>query len=179
MEDDFGVEQLTNMFKGRDWFHSVGHDQYGRLVVYTNFMCNETLHDVPDRVAGKQVLVHFAASMLATREQFTTSSANTLTPSGFMQTAREAQANGVDVGVGQIFDELELEVELDVDDLCRELDRLEKKCGAHTLMEVFFEIHDGKNAVTNMSSRYPEVREGMEKLYNLYGFDPIYNELEG
>jgi len=167
MEDNSGVEELISLFKGRDWFHSVGHDQYGRLVVYTNFMCHETLHDVPDRVAGKQVLVHFAASMLATREQFTDTQVKPrleLVPEETFDSAVELDSS---------------ELENDVDDLCRELDKLEKKCGSNILQHIFYEVHDGKNSLTNFSTRYPEVREKMETLYAEYGFDIIYEELDG
>src|SRR6185295_161946 len=73
MEIKEGIEVLTNMFKDREWFHSVDVEQYGRLVVYIKHACQETLHDIPDKVAGRQVLVHFAASKYSTREQFTNS----------------------------------------------------------------------------------------------------------
>lgn len=182
-----GMDQLSQQFKGRDWFYDVGTDQYGRLVVYVKYMCHETLHEIPDKAGGIQVLVHFAASKLATREQFTESptpkSSIGLTPTEFMEKAREAQAKGADVGVGQMLDELDQEL-LPVEEvkslrhLQNELDRLEKICGANTLSDIFFEIKDGKNAVTNLSARYPEVRQRLDALFDEYGFDVIYEELE-
>src|SRR5574338_1715911 len=75
MEIKEGIEVLTNLFKDRDWFHSVDVEQYGRIVVYIKYACHETLHDIPDKVAGRQVLVHFAASKFSTREQFTSTPA--------------------------------------------------------------------------------------------------------
>src|ERR1035437_8073781 len=63
--------KLEDMFKDREWFHSVGEDNIGRAVVYVNFNCKETIFDIPDAIAGKQVLVHSAGSKTATREQYT------------------------------------------------------------------------------------------------------------
>ena len=187
-----GMDQLSQQFKGRDWFYDVGTDQYGRLVVYVKYMCHETLHDIPDKAGGIQVLVHFAASKLATREQFTDSAGPQtakfdLTPSEFARAAKEAQANGVDTGVGQIFDELDIdpiEEEKSLRHLQNELERLEKICGSYSLQDIFYEVHDanltsGRNTVTNLSARYPEVRKALDKLYDQYGFDVIYEELDG
>jgi hypothetical protein len=179
-----GMDQLSQQFKGRDWFYDVGTDQYGRIVVYVKYMCHETLHEIPDKAGGVQVLVHFAASKTATREQFTeTPTPKPLSPVEFTQKAKEAQANGIDVGVGQMLDELDVGAfstkELTSRYLQDELDRLEKICGSRTLQDIFYEIQDGPNAVTNLSARYPEVRKGMEKLYDQYGFDVIYEELDG
>ena len=182
MEIKEGIEVLTNLFKDRDWFHSVDVEQYGRIVVYIKYACQETLHDIPDKVAGRQVLVHFAASKFSTREQYTN------------QPAPKQEENIPIPLVTQIVnvtDEVELidedgTVELpssflqfDLNDLCKELDRLERISGSNALQDIFYEIHDGKNAVTNLSARYPEVRTSLERLYQDYGFDVIYEELDG
>ena len=173
---------LHDKYKDRDWFHSVGEDQYKRYVVYVKYMNHETLNDIPDRVEGVQVLVHFAASKTSTREQFV--NMPQAPGASFVQAAKEAQTNGVDVGVGQMIDELDQVVGSDEEEksilyLQKELDKLERLCSSYTLNDIFYEIQDGKNAVTNMSARYPEVRTRLEKLYNLYGFDVIYEELDG
>jgi len=164
---DEGIEVLTNMFKGREWFHSVGKDQYGRYVVYCHFMCNETLHDVPDRVLEKQVLVHFAGSLLATREAFT----NSDKPKRLELVVEESSPD---------LEELDSSLlKFDLTDLQSELDRLERQCGSNCLQDIFYEVHDGPNALTDNSARYPEVRKAMERLYQNYGFDIIYEELDG
>jgi len=185
MDFNEGMDFLSNLCKGKDWFYDIGVDPYGRYVVYVNFMCHETLHNIPDMVAGKQVLVHFAASKTATREQFVDTPAPKfdLSPSEFIQKAKEAQAQGIDIGFGQIFDELP-EGKMSVEELSLrvledELDSLEKICGSNCLQDIFYEIQDGRNAVTNHSLRYPEVRERLEKLYTKYGFDVIYESLDG
>lgn len=182
MDFNEGMDFLSNLCKGKDWFYDVGTDQYGRYVVYVNFMCHETLHNIPDKVAGKQVLVHFAASKTATRDQFTDNqSPSALTPSEFIQKAHEAQAQGIDTGLISAMDEDALEVFQDLSQrhLEDELDSLEKICGSNCLQDIFYEIQDGRNAVTNNSLRYPEVRTRLEKLYLEYGFDLIYESLDG
>ena len=84
-----------------------------------------------------------------------------------------------------MFDELDQVVGAEVEEnksllhLQNELTRLEKVCGSFTLQDIFYEIQDGKNAVTNLSSRYPEVHQAMKRLFDEYGFDVIYEELDG
>lgn len=182
MDFNEGVQFLTNLFKGKDWFHSVGKDQYGRYVVYTNYMCHETLHNVPDQVGGVQVLTHFAASMLATREQFVeTPGPQPFSVPEFLQKVEEAKAQGIDTGLLSTMDDETLEVFHDLSQrhLEDELDKLERICGSNCLQDIFYEIRDAHNAVTNHSTRFPEVRTRLEKLYNEYGFDVIYESLDG
>jgi hypothetical protein len=63
--------------------------------------------------------------------------------------------------------------------LLSELDRLEKICGSNLLQDIFYEVHDGKNAVTNYGSKFPEVKNAIQVLYHTYGFDAIYEEIDG
>lgn len=164
---------LTDMFKDRDWFDSVGYDQYGRVVVYVKYMCHETLYDIPDTCEGKQVLSHFASSKNATREQFTnTQKPATLpvvTPAPKLELVDEPEIEELDSSF----------LETDLSELCKALDKLERICGSNCLQDIFYEVHDGKNAVTNLSVKYPEVRAKLEQLYDEYGFDVIYEELDG
>lgn len=220
MEKDKVVAWLTDMCQGKDWFHSVGFDQYGRVVVYAHYMDSKVIRFVPDWTEDrKQVLLHFAASAPNAKNEFvnkpqekpyspynaphgelvllseTDAKKIGLTPSTFIQSARAAQAKGIDTGfvgaMGEEGDEIfaalkekeELErgreLELSVRALTDELDRLEKLCGSNVLQDVFYEVHDGENAVTNLSARYPEVRRRVQKIYDKYGFDVIYEELDG
>lgn len=142
--EKFMVE-LERKFGDRDWFHSVGTDQYGRVVVYVKYMCDETLHDIPDRVDNKQVLVHFASSLLATREMYTDSNAR--------------KTN-------------------DVDDLMSSVKTLVGDLGKAKVRDIFYEVHDGANALTNLSDIHPYAREVLEKLYNEYGFDVLFDLLD-
>lgn len=68
--------------------------------------------------------------------------------------------------------------ELDVDHLSSEIDYLQSICKADLLKDIFYEIHDGDDAVTNFSSTSPEVRDMLQSLYNTYGYDLLYEKLE-
>jgi hypothetical protein len=175
MDKQEGMDQLDRMYKDREWYHSVGLDQYGRIVVYVKFMNHETLHDIPDNMGKHQVLVHFSGSKTATSAQFVSQpQAPGATLKAHVPEADPPEPLDIVTEVAGTEEE-----EKSILYLQNELSRLEKICGSYTLQDIFYEIQDGKNAVTNLSARYPEVRQRMEKLYNLYGFDVIYEELDG
>ena len=171
MVDKDPLVLLQEQFAGRDWFDSVGKDQYGRYVVYAKYMCHETLYDIPDRVNGVQVLCHFAASKSATREQYTSDKKPVV------------EDNEPFELIPDVTDEVEFIEEpnapLDLRELIKELDRLERMSGSNIMQDIFYEVHDKANAVTNLSAKFPEVRERMEKLYAQYGFDLIYENMDG
>lgn len=202
MDFNEGMDYLSKLFKGKEWFYDVGTDQYDRYVVYIRFANHETIYDIPDEVAGRQVVVHFAGSLTANRDNFTnnlsstthkwsdiksklpperqakvdTAVKETLSMMELEGAARRADADRMDIVeevVGEEGDEQSMR------HLQNELERLEKVCGSFTLQDIFYEVQDGKNAVTNMSSRYPEVRQSLDKLFVEYGFDIIYEELDG
>lgn len=178
------VDALKKMLSQYDWFYDVCAEN-NRLVVYVHRMSRNIQETVPMAMMGNQVVVHFASSKLARSDQFTTNGSqiplsNPL-PSAFIAVAKAVASNEADVGFGQMFDDLE-DAETSgasLTELTKELDRLEKICGSNTLQDIFYEIHDGKNAVTNNSSRYPDVRDSLLNLYRVYGFDVIYEELDG
>lgn len=179
--------ELLELCRGRDWFGCIGRDQYNRLVVYVHRMTGEVSTFLPDRTSdGQQVLMHWYDSKFGKKEDYmgkvepTRFHTLTPTPTQFIEAAREAQKRGVDTGFGQIVDEMTEEqlLELRVKHLTDELDKLEKICGTNILSDIFFEIHDGNNAVTNLSIKYPEVREKLQSLYSQFGFDILYEELE-
>jgi hypothetical protein len=173
------LELLHYLFKDRDWFDSVGVEKHGRPTVYIKYSCEETLYDIPDYVGGRQVLSHFASSKGAREVELTFRPHEDNIPIPLTNK------------IPDVADEVELEdpdgtvelpssfLEYDLTGLCKELDRLEKQCGSNCLQDIFYEVHDGRNAVTNNSARYPEVRSSLEKLYKEYGFDVIYEELDG
>lgn len=164
MGSSSSIAMLGDMFKDQDWFFDVGLDQHDRLVVYVKYMCHDTLHNIPNEINGQHVLVHFANYYTATRDQFTNPNRGT--------------AKAVEASVEEEFD-LPAFSKHSISDLIQELDRLEKICGSNILQDIFFEIHDGKNAVTNLSAKYPEVREALDVLYDNFGFDVVYEELDG
>lgn len=167
MEED--LKLLTETYQNYDWFHSVGVDSSKRYVIYVTRMGLDVWAAVPDKFQGVQVLCHFAGS-------------KTSNPNQYVSPGVVVQANPV-VTLVSVEDEVEelpsSFLEADLSELCRELDRLEKQCGSNCLQDIFYEVHDGENAVTNLSAKYPDVRKGLEKLYDEYGFDVIYEELDG
>lgn len=184
MDLNEGMEYLRNLYKDKEWFHSVGQDQYGRIVVYIHHSTHETLHDIPDRVANKQVLVHFAGSLCLNKDQYVNTPTNSIAAfsiAEFKQAVQEAREKGFDTGLLSTMDDETIEVFEDLSQrrLEDELTRLEKSCGSNALQDIFYEIRDAHNAVTNLSARYPDVREALEKLYEQYGFDVIYENLDG
>lgn len=164
MDFSEGMNQLSQLCKGKDWFFDISTDTSGNYVVYVKFMNMETMTLIPDMMAGKRVLVHFSAAKLATRDQFT-DRPNRSSPSEPLDVVSEV--------VGSMEEERSLR------HLSQELEDLEKICGSNILQDIFYEIHDDKNAVTNLSAKFPEVRQRMEKLYKDYGFDVVYEELDG
>jgi hypothetical protein len=161
-------------FRDQPWFHSMETEASGRVVVYVKYMDKEVLVGVPDTLDGKQVVVHFAGAKLAKREMFTNN------PS-----MRPSFVSEVPVSMGcrvphEICPACPVEEgDVDVSFLVEELERLEKRCGSTVLQDIFYEVHDGANSVTDQSSRFPEVKASLDKLYLQYGFDVIYNELDG
>ena len=160
-------------FRDQPWFHSMETEASGRVVVYVKYMDKEVLVGVPDTLDGRQVVVHFAGAKLATREMFTNNPS--MRPS-FVSSAPVSMGCMVPHEICP--DCPEDESEPDVSNLVAELGKLEKHYDAKTLSDIFFETHDKQNAVTDLSVRYPEARQVMERLYNEYGFDLIYDELE-
>lgn len=145
-----GIEQLKNLCKEKNWFSNVEFD--GRYIVYVHFMNMETITFIPISINDKQVVVHFASSL------------------------KLIEINKI------IIEDLSEDVEFieegqNLAYLIEKLDKLKRDCGLFTLQSIFFETHDKKNAVTNISDRYPEIKKEIEELYNQYGFDVLYDEI--
>lgn len=162
MENTNVLDQLRNSFKDKEWFYDVGVGEFGKHIVYVKFMNLEVLTAVPDSVAGTPVYVHYASSLKLDKNQFVT---DTTKPVSNFQPK-----------ITWIDDEDE--PALDLSKLTDELDRLEDICGPNILQDIFYESHDKHNAITNLSSKYPAVRSAMDLLYEEYGFDVIYGEME-
>jgi hypothetical protein len=141
----------------KDWFHSVGQDQNGRVIVYANYLNQDVMSAIPETLAGKQVLVHFTSHLKAKVEDF----------------VNQPPLPSLVEEMDRFFPEPEVKLE----ELLSEIDRLLLKCSFQNLQSVFFEIHDGKNAVSDVSAEYPEVRQAMERLYDQFGFDIINEEI--
>ena len=117
----------------------------------------EVWNSVPDKLGSRYVVTHFA-------------SAKPKAPLPVQEAVKYVEP----------LEEYADEKTPDIASLIRELERLEKVCrGSNTLQDIFYEVHDGKNAVTNLRMQYPQVADAMEDLLRVYGFDVIYEELDG
>jgi len=159
MESFANLDQLVETVQKYEWFRTTGLDQYGRFVVYVSRMDYDILKDIPDKINNQQVLFHF----FYPQYQYIKAVPNTITQVE-KNTATSKPIHPV---------------EINIEKLISDLDSLESICGSNILQDIFYEVHDGKNAVTNWSAKFPEVREAMESLYDKYGFDLIYEELDG
>lgn len=168
MEIQDGIKYLVNKYSDQPWYDSVGLDKYNRYVVYVTTMNFEVMQAVQHDLEGKQVLINFANSKPENLKKYTTE----------INWNKPVFAPPPPIKVEEVIDD-EPEESINVEELIMELDRLERICGSHGLQDIFYEVHDGSNAVTNLSSKYPDVKKDMQKLYDQYGFDIIYEELDG
>jgi hypothetical protein len=161
------VATLKSQYGDRAWFSNVTTDQYNRIIVLVTQLTSDVSTAIPDRIDGRQVLVHFDSAKMVQKESFVT----TATTSAFAIAPTDPAPPPV------VEDTEEDNTPIEV--LVKELDRLEKICGTNMLQDIFYEVHDGKNAVTNLSIKFPDVRKSLEELYEIFGFDVIYEELDG
>lgn len=151
--------ELSATLKNNSWFYDVDIDQSGRFVVYANQINSDIESQVPTKFNDRSVMLHFTASKIAKRDDF---------------------VENINL-YRQIISVPEPEPELDLTDLAfltKELDRLERLEGTNIVRDIFFEIHDGQNAVTNLSTKFPDIKESVFRLYETFGFDVIYEWFE-
>lgn len=180
MDMQEGLKALERLLDPYDWFYEVCAEPR-RYVVYVHRVEKEQDAIIPDRMAGYQIVVHFASSKLASKEQYLIMGNR---HSELVQRVESVQNGAAEtLSLEEVVKDLERENDESyaqrLNALTKELDRLERQVGSNTLQDIFYEIHDGKNAVTNVGGRYPDVRDAMVKLYSSYGFDVIYEELDG
>lgn len=172
MEINEGLDLLIRMLKNEEWFCDAIFEN-NRYIVYVKELNLSVYNAVPEKMASKQVLVHFDNGSRNVRAENYNSTPLNIIPEPveeIIDVTEDAEYLGQDVP-GYL--------DGSIAELNKELDRLEKICGSNTLQDVFYETHDGKNAVTNLSCRFPEVSNIMSELYKQYGFDVIYEELDG
>jgi hypothetical protein len=168
-----GLKELEVLLDPYDWFYEVVAEAR-RYVVYVTYMEGSQDTIIPDFVHGHQVVVHFASSAPGVHSNYISK----VSASGLTALVEYTTQSILDKS-HMVLVSTEHDLTNDIRVLTNELDRLEKQCGSNILQDIFYETHDGNNAVTNLGDRYPEVKVSMQKLYNKYGFDTIYNELDG
>lgn len=152
------IAQLTNILSQYDWFDFIEQDEYGRYVVYSKYINNNVRSLVPSTVENKQLLLHFSAYAHAKPEVLYFGKTSTLNRLLNQLEDSSLSSNDTYVVLDQIMDELEL--------MTDSFDRVE---------DIFYEIHDKQNAITNHSKNYPLVRSTLEKMYNMLGFDVLFD----
>lgn len=154
------IQTLKKQFQSKDWFFDIDQDNFNRIVIYVKYLSSEVIASIPDRLGGHSILAHFASSKIADSKQF-------IADASIWQPPKPEPAVIAPPPVKPPHS-----------DLIGELDRLALICGDNILQDIFYEIHDGKNALTNLSPKFPEVRKSMKKLYDMYGFETINEEWE-
>lgn len=184
------LQSLRQQYENKPWFADVGTDQYGRYVVYMKEICHGSLHDVADYHNGKQVLVHFVAHKNATREQYvaekptldhveSTTETNELARRLLTKSKLTAPIDNPRVGstLQSFFEETGEWAEVQAGALKKTLVLLEEQIGIRSVQDIFWETNDKENAVSDLSSTYPDVRKTMDGLYDEFGFDVLHDAL--
>jgi hypothetical protein len=188
MNTNEAIQTLKTQLQAKDWFSDVEEDKLHNIVVYVKYLSSEVMKSIPDRVEGHFVLTHFAASKMANSKQFITNASTWQPPTSVAIDAAKfvqdfPKVKGSEVALEKAHDQLfskdsEFFPVKDTERLANELDRLSSICGDNILQAVFYEVHDGKSALTNFSAKYPVIKKEMEQLYVEYGFETINEEWE-
>jgi len=141
------LNKLKNELSNYEWFHDVSRDKYNKVVVYCHYMSGDVLRAVPDHVNNEQILVHFKEKG---KEKFVSDLTSHSAPK-----------------------EEDLSLEL----LAKELDRLSQTCGWETMNDLLNEIHNEDDAITNFQRVFGTVHKSLKRLYELYGYDVLADEL--
>ena len=161
------ADELLSSFKDKPWFHSIVPDKSGRLAVLVKEMNLTVLQEIPSFKNNIQILVHFAP------------------PTPPVVSNQTLYVNQED-----ILEELEDDDLFEIDDtavtpvarkpeaLMNSIDELIGQSNYNIVSDIFYEIHDGSNAVTNLSVKKPEIKAALEKLYLEFGFQAIEKELD-
>lgn len=169
------IVSLTKQLSTNDWFDSIQMDEFGKMVVFVRYATKDVMDCIPDKFEDKRVVWQYANSkpeLVKAKYNSITTPAYNYTPS-FTQIVDNFKY--VDINVLAVSEADDVDIKF----LISELDRLEKICGSSTLQSIFYEVHDQKNAVTKFQENFPEIYDDMLDLYEEFGFDLIYDELDG
>lgn len=149
------LESIKNSLKEKDWFYDVGTDEYNRPIVYVHSMNLNIFSEINQfcQSLDSKPCIHYAASSFFEDNKYV----------DYVNKATNTSES----------------YKRSIQDLITELTALSSICGENILCDIFYEIKDGNNAITNLSSKFPEVRESLAELYEEFGFDLIYDQIEG
>lgn len=142
------VTNLDNSIVNSDWFDSIEIIN-NKILVYVKEMSLDILQAIPQKIDGKPVFVHFLSSKNVSIDHYV-----------------DKKDFGSTTQSGSEYQMLHCE-----------LSDMRKLCDYSSILDIFYEIHDGDNAITSFSEEYPMIKESMKVLYNKYGFDPIFKEI--
>lgn len=147
------LQLLKNLFSNKDWFYDVGTDSFNRPVVYVKTMSSSIFSDIRNQYQDPNLLIYYSSYAQCNKERYVSVLSNSNSSSSS-------------------------EEELDMNYLIAETLYLKSLCKKQILQDIFFEVHDKENSVTNFSKDFPEVKSIVEELYNMYGYDLLYEKLE-
>ena len=156
------LQLLKNNLQNYDWFYDVGINEWGVPTIYVHSMSSKIFQIIFDNSKDLTIdypCVHFASALTVDASKYVV---NLTKPQISLIDDPEPDEN---LGYSEL-------------NLSEEIGNLRKICGVNILSDIFYEIHDGKNAITNLSVKFPEVREGLDKLYSTYGFNLIYEQVD-
>lgn len=147
------INSLNESLKQYGWFSGkITQDAVtpNAIVIYVTSMGLDVFEAIPSKLDGYNIKIHFESS--AKLEEPTI-----------------------------ILDNLDVEIEeedvFDITDIHNALWNFQRICGREYMTDIFYEIVDGDDAITQRSFDYPEVRDGMEELYEEFGFDVLHDEI--
>lgn len=178
MQMSEAIEELHKQLFYYDWYAKKVDKNpilWNSIVAYVNYFNMEVYKTVPDKIGDFQVRIHFIGSYTAKADYFKTPPP--ATKDTFYKLVEEIEKDGPLPSVlAASFDEDDVVGFTEVD-VPEEVWQLSKLCGWETLEDIFYEVHDGPNAVSNKSKDFPAVRSKMEELYALVGFDVLADEI--
>lgn len=146
---------LSKQLEKFDWFTNrmeINPILHKSIVVYVKYMNSEVYREVPDVVGGWSIRPWFV---------------------GYADCTHVISKPVVSVNSPVVESAPVMESGLDVH---HEVWKLSKICGRGKLEDIFYEIHDRDDAVTNESVNYPEIRTKLQDLYDEFGFDVLFDE---
>lgn len=165
------MQDLTSLkqnLQHHSWFKDLSTDKHNKIVVFVDQMSTEINSIIPETFNDTQVLVHFTQQP---KEKYCNifNSVNELKDIQPIKLKKIVSISPEDISEPEVF--------LDINFLKIELAGLISKYNTNIVTNIFYEFHDLENAVTDLSSLYPDVRATIDELYNTYGFDIIYEIL--
>jgi hypothetical protein len=124
-----------------------------RFIIYVDSMKEQLT--IPNFIDNHQILIHYMSYKNATKSNF--------------------------IEIHKSYEQkIEIEEEIDINVLIETINKLldKENCSVNVLETILFEIQDGDNAVTSLSNFYPYVLETLKKMFDIYGLDIIYEELQ-